>query len=111
VESGYKFFRGLFRNKEKFDEGAYLMPVVRYEVLRRDRTLSNFYLNQSRTTFGVNIAPSPAVIFKLNYVYNHTFGAIPDLPGAINGGDFGSDPLPHRDYGRNGFTSSVAYVF
>jgi len=25
VESGYKFFRGIFRNRELFDEGAYVM--------------------------------------------------------------------------------------
>jgi len=111
VESGYKFFRGLFRNREKFDEGAYLMPVVRVETIRRDRTLSNFYLNQSRATFGVNVAPSPSVIFKLNYAVNHTFGKVPNLPGAINGGEFGVDPIPYRDYGKNGFTGSVAYVF
>ena len=111
VESGYKFFRGIFRNREKFDEGAYLMPVVRFEALRRDRTLSNFFLNQSRATFGFNVAPSPSVIFKLNYVLNHTFGKVPDVPGAINGGEFGVDPIPFRDYAKNGFTGSVAYVF
>lgn len=111
VESGYKFFRGIFRNREKFDEGAYLMPVVRFEALRRDRTLSNFFLNQSRATFGLNVAPSPSTIFKLNYVLNHTFGKVPDLPGAINGGEFGVDPIPFRDYGKNGFTGSIAYVF
>jgi hypothetical protein len=111
VESGYKFFRGLFRNREKFDEGAYLMPVVRYEIVRRDRTLSDFYLNESRTTLGLNVAPSPSVIFKLNYIFNHTFGKVPNLPGGINGGEFGSDPIPFRDYGKNGFTGSVAYVF
>ncbi len=111
VESGYKFFRGIFRNREKFDEGAYLMPVVRFEALRRDRTLSNFFLNQSRATFGFNVAPSPSVIFKLNYALNHTFGKVPDVPGAINGGAFGVDPIPFRDYGKNGFTGSVAYVF
>jgi len=111
LESGYKFFRGLFRNRERFDEGAYLMPVVRYEILRRDRTLSDFFLNQSRTTLGLNVAPSPSVIFKLNYVLNHTFGKIPNVPGGINGGEFGVDPLPFRDYGKNGFAGSVAYVF
>ena len=111
IESGYKFFRGIFRNREKFDEGAYLMPVVRFEALRRDRTLSNFFLNQSRATFGFNIAPSPSTIFKLNYVLNHTFGKVPDLPGAINGGEFGVDPIPFRDYGKNGFAGSIAYVF
>ena len=87
------------------------MPVVRVESIRRDRTLSNFYLNEFRTTLGVNIAPSPNVIFKLNYIVNHTFGKVPDLPGAINGGEFGIDPIPFRDYGKNGFTGSVAYVF
>ena len=111
VESGYKFFRGVFKNREKFDEGAYLMPVVRFETLRRDRTLSDFYLNESRSTLGLNVAPSPSVIFKLNYVFNHTFGRVPNVPGTINGGEFGADPLPFRDYGKNGFTGSVAYVF
>lgn len=111
VESGYKFFRGIFRNREKFDEGAYLMPVVRFEAVRRDRTLSDFYLNESRSTLGLNVAPSPSVIFKLNYIFNHTFGKIPNLPGSVNGGEFGVDPLPFRDYGKNGFTGSVAYVF
>ena len=111
VESGYKFFNGMFKNHERFDEGAYVMPVVRIESVRRDRTLSDFYLNEFRTTLGVNIAPSPNVIFKLNYIVNHTFGKVPDLPGAINGGEFGIDPIPFRDYGKNGFTGSVAYVF
>lgn len=111
IESGYKFFRGIFRNREKFDEGAYVMPVLRYEIVRRDRTLSDFYLNQSRTTFGFNIAPAPGVIFKLNYIYNNAFGAVPKLPGGIGGGEFGVDPLPYRDYGKSGFTGSVAYVF
>src|SRR5215475_6047623 len=111
VESGYKFFRGIFHNREKFDEGAYLMPVARFEAIRRDRTLSDFYLNQSRATLGLNVAPSSSVIFKLNYVLNHTFGKVPDVSGAINGGEFGLDPIPFRDYGKNGFTGSVAYVF
>lgn len=111
VESGYKFFRGVFRNREKFDEGAYLMPVVRFETVRRDRTLSNFYLNQGRTTLGFNVAPAPSVIFKLNYVFNRTFGTVLDVPGRIGGADFGNNPLPHLDYGKNGFTGSVAYVF
>lgn len=111
VESGYKFFNGIFRNREKFDDGAYFMPVARIEAVRRDRTLSNFYLNEFRTTLGVNVAPSPSVIFKLNYVLNHTFGAVPNVKGGINGGEFGVDPIPFRDYGKNGFTGSVAYVF
>jgi hypothetical protein len=111
VESGYKFFRGIFGNREKFDEGSYVMPVVRVETVRRDRTLSNFYLNQERTTLGFNIAPSPFVIFKLNYVLNHTLGPVPNVAGAIGGADFGNNPIPHLDYGKNGFTGSVAYVF
>jgi hypothetical protein len=111
AESGYKFFNGMFRNHEKFDEGAYVMPVVRLESVRRDRTLSDFYLNEFRTTLGFNIAPAPSVIFKLNYLINHTFGPVPQLPGTINGGEFGVDPIPFRDYGKNGFTGSVAYVF
>jgi hypothetical protein len=111
VESGYKFFRGIFANRERFDEGAYVMPVVRFETVRRDRTLPNFYLNQGRTTLGLNIAPSPNVIFKLNYVLNHTFGPVPNVPGTIGGADFGNNPLPHLDYGKNGFTGSAAYVF
>jgi hypothetical protein len=111
VESGYKSFRGLFRNKELFDEGTYVMPVVRFETIRRDRTLPNFYLNQERTTLGLNIAPAPSVIFKLNYIVNHTFGPVPNIAGSIGGTDFGNNPLPHLDYGKNGFTGSVAYVF
>lgn len=111
VESGYKFFRGLFRNRELFDEGAYVMPVVRFETVRRDRTLSNFYLNQGRTTLGFNIAPAPSVIFKLNYILNRTFGPVPNIAGSIGGADFGNNPLPYLDYGKNGFTGSVAYVF
>jgi len=111
VESGYKFFRGIFKNRDKFDEGSYLMPVVRFETIRRDRTLSDFYLNQSRSTIGLNVAPSPSVIFKLNYVLNNTFGKVPSGPGTINGGEFGVDPIPFRDYGKNGFAGSLAYVF
>jgi hypothetical protein len=111
VETGYKFFRGLFRNRERFDEGAYIMPVVRVEAVRRDRTLSDFYLNESRATVGFNIAPSPNVIFKMNYVFNHTFGDVPNVSGVIGGADFGNNPQPYLDYGKNGFTGSVAYVF
>jgi len=111
VETGYKFFSGPFRNREKFDEGSYFMPVLRVEAVRRDRTLSDFYLNESRATVGFNMAPAPNMIFKLNYVFNHTFGKVPNVQGGINGGEFGVDPIPFRDYGKNGFTGSVAYVF
>jgi len=111
IESGYKFFRGLFHNAERFDEGAYVMPVVRLEAVRRDRTLSDFYLNQWRTTLGFNVAPSPNVIFKMNYIFNTTFAPVPNVAGTIGGADFGNNPLPYLDYGKNGFTGSVAYVF
>src|SRR2546426_9768766 len=96
---------------KKFDDGAYVAPVVRYEIVRLDRTIPNFYLNRARTTLGLNIAPSSTVIFKLNYLFNRTFGPVPRVPAAIGGALFGVSPLPHLDYGRNGFTGSIAYVF
>ena len=96
---------------KKFDDGAYVAPVVRYEIVRLDRTIPNFYLNRARTTLGLNIAPSSTVIFKLNYLFNRTFGPVPKVPAAIGGALFGVSPLPHLDYGRNGFTGSIAYVF
>lgn len=95
----------------KFDEGSYIAPVVRYEVVRVDRTIPSFYLNRSRTTVGLNIAPSSVVILKLNYLFNHTFGPIPGVSAAVGGALFGVSPLPHLGYGRNGFTGSIAYVF
>ncbi len=109
LEGTYKFSPRIFG--EKFDEGGYIAPVVRYEVVRLDRTIPNFYLNRSRTTLGLNIAPSSTVIFKLNYLFNHTFGPVPDVPAGIGGALFGVSPLPYRNYGRNGFTGSIAYVF
>ncbi len=96
---------------KKFDDGAYVAPVVRYEIVRLDRTIPNFYLNRARTTLGLNIAPSSTVIFKLNYLFNRTFGPVPRVTAAIGGALFGDSPLPHLDYGRNGFTGSIAYVF
>jgi len=57
--------------------------------VRLDRTIPNFYLNRSRTTIGLNIAPSSTVIFKLNYLFNHTFGPVPRVPGGIGGAIFG----------------------
>jgi len=110
LEGAYKFSpaRGL---TPKFDEGSYIAPVVRYEVVRLDRTLPNFYLNRSRTTLGLNIAPSSTVIFKLNYLFNHAFGPIPNAAGEVGGALFGVSPLPYRGYGKNGFTGSIAYVF
>jgi hypothetical protein len=109
VEGAYQF-RPRFV-AEHFDEGGYVAPVVLYEVVRLDRTLPNFYLNRSRTTLGLNVAPSSTVIFKLDYLFNHTFGLVPKVPAGIGGPLFGASPLPHVDYGRNGFTGSVAYVF
>jgi hypothetical protein len=109
LEGTYRFSpRAL---SERFDEGGYIAPVVRYEVVRLDRTIPNFFLNRSRTTVGLNIAPSSTVILKLNYLFNHTFGPVPDVPAGVGGALFGESPLPHLGYGRNGFTASVAYVF
>ena len=109
LEGTYRFSpRAL---SERFDEGGFIAPVVRYEVVRLDRTIPNFFLNRSRTTVGLNIAPSSTVILKLNYLFNHTFGPVPDVPAGVGGALFGESPLPHLGYGRNGFTASVAYVF
>jgi hypothetical protein len=96
---------------EKFDEGGYIAPVIRYEVVRLDRTIPDFYLNRSRTTVGLNLAPSSTVIFKLAYLFNNTFGRVPNVPAGVGEALFGVSPLPHRDYGKNGFTGSIAYVF
>jgi hypothetical protein len=109
LEGTYRFASPIA--PKKLDEGAYVAPVVRYEVVRLDRTIPNFYLNRSRTTIGLNLAPSSTVIFKLNYLFNHTFGPVPRVPAGIGGALFGVSPLPHLDYGRNGFTGSIAYVF
>ena len=109
TEGIYRFSPRLFR--EWFDDGGYIAPVLRYEVVRLDRTIPNFYLNRSRTTLGLNLAPSSTVIFKLNYLFNHTFGPVPDVPAVVGGALFGESPLPHRGYGRNGFVGSIAYVF
>ena len=110
LEGTYKFSPRR-RFGEKFDEGSYIAPVFRYEVVRLDRTIPSFYLNRSRATVGVNIAPSSTVIFKLDYLFNHTFGRVPNVPAAVGGALFGASPLPHLGYGRNGFTGSIAYVF
>lgn len=109
IEGAYKIHPGFMRGS--FDEGAYIAPVVRFEGIRRDRTLPDFYLNERRTTFGVNIAPSPSVIFKLNYLLNNPLGRVPAIAGPVGGADFGNNPVPFLGYGRNGFTGSVAYVF
>lgn len=109
LEGTYKFSPRRFA--EKLDEGSYISPVFRYEVVRLDRTIPNFYLNRSRTTVGLNLAPSATVILKLNYLFNHTFGPVPQVPAGVGGALFGVSPLPHLGYGRSGFTGSVAYVF
>lgn len=109
VEAAYNFHPAFMRSH--FDEGSYIAPVVRVEAIRRDRTLSDFYLNESRTTIGFNFAPSPATIFKFNYLFNHPFGPVPNIPGPVGGADFGVNPIPYLNYGKNGFTGSVAYVF
>ena len=109
VEGSYSFTPRLISSR--FDEGGYIAPVFRYEAVRLDRTIPNFYLNRSRTTVGMNIAPSSTVIFKFDYLFNHTFGPVPKVTGGVGGALFGISPLPHRDYGRNGFTGSIAYVF
>jgi hypothetical protein len=111
IEGAYNFgFSPRFLS-EKFDEGGYIAPVIRYEAVRLDRTIPSFYLNRSRATVGLNVAPSPTVIFKLNYLFNHTFGPVPQAPAGVGGALFGVSPLPYLGYGRNGFTGSVAYVF
>jgi hypothetical protein len=111
VEGAYNFnFTPRFF-AERFDDGGFIAPVLRYETVRLDRTIPNFYLNRSRTTVGLNIAPSSTVIFKLNYLFNHTFGPVPDVPAGVGGALFGLSPLPHLGYGRNGFTGSIAYLF
>jgi hypothetical protein len=111
IEGAYNFDFSPRFFAERFDPGGYIAPVLRYEAVRLDRTIPNFYLNRSRTTLGLNIAPSSTVIFKLNYLFNRTFGPVPNVPAAVGGALFGISPLPHLDYGRNGFTGSIAYVF
>jgi hypothetical protein len=110
VESVYKFRPGGFI-REKLDDGAYLAPAVRVEAVRLDRTIPNFYLNRSRVTAGLNIAPSASAIFKFGYAFNHTFGAVPKVAGPVGGADFGNNPVPYADYGKDGFVGSIAYVF
>jgi hypothetical protein len=110
VEGEYRFF-SLGGLSQKFDQGAYLAPVIRFEGVQLDRTLSDFYLNRQRVTAAVNFAPSPSVIFKIGYTFNRTQAPVPSVPGPIGGADFGNNPIPFRDYGKNGFIGSIAYVF
>ncbi len=109
-EVAYKF-RPFGRWSKKFDEGAYIAPVIRYEEVRLDRTIPDFYLNRSRVTTAINFAPSSSVIFKLGYAFNHTFGPVPNIQGPVGSADFGNNPIPFREYGKNGFIGSLAYVF
>jgi hypothetical protein len=103
VEGSYRFAPKIFH--EHFDDGAYIAPVVRFEGLRMDRTLDNFYLNRVRTTVGLNFAPSPSVIFKANYLFNTNAADVPDF----DEGDLVLVPFPN--FGKSGFTGSIAYVF
>lgn len=108
LEGSYQF-RPRFVSAH-FDEGGYIAPVVRYEAVRLDRTIKNFFLNRARTTVGLNVAPSASVIFKVNYLFNHTSGPVPRLAGELEE-EFGLRLLPFKGYGRNGFSSSFTYVF
>jgi hypothetical protein len=108
VEGAYQF-RPRFVS-ERFDEGGYIAPVVRYEGVRLDRTLRNFYLNRTRLTVGLNVAPSSSAIFKFNYLFNRTAAPSPRLTGEMDE-EFGLRLLPFRGYGRSGFGGSFTYVF
>jgi hypothetical protein len=108
VEGAYQF-RPRFVVRH-FDEGGYIAPVFRFEGVRLDRTINDFFLNRSRATVGLNLAPSSTVIFKFNYLFNHTFGSVPRLSGELEE-EFGQRLLPFRGYGRSGFAGSATYVF
>jgi hypothetical protein len=108
VEGSYQF-RPRFVS-EHFDEGGYIAPVVRFEGVRLDRTLPNFYLNRTRLTVGLNIAPSANAIFKFDYLFNRAAAPVPRLAGELDE-TFGLRLLPFRGYGRNGFGGSFTYVF
>ncbi|MDT7602836.1 MAG: hypothetical protein QOF61_833 [Acidobacteriota bacterium] len=108
VEGSYQF-RPRFV-AEHFDEGGYVAPVVRYEGVRLDRTLRNFYLNRTRLTVGLNVAPSSSAVFKFNYLFNRTAAPVPRLAGELDE-EFGLKLLPFRGYGRSGFGSSFTYIF
>lgn len=108
VEGAYQF-RPRFVVRH-FDEGGFIAPVFRFEGVRLDRTLKDFYLNRTRATVGLSVAPSSGVIFKLNYLFNRTASPVPRLPAALEE-EFGLRLLPFRGYGRDGFAGSVTYVF
>jgi len=109
------YFEGAYQFRPRFvvrhfDEGGYIAPVVRFEGVRLDRTLKNFFLNRTRATLGLNVAPSSGVILKLNYLFNRTSGPIPRLSEELEE-EFGRRLLPFKGYGRDGFAGSVTYVF
>ncbi|MDQ3747280.1 MAG: hypothetical protein M3444_23155, partial [Acidobacteriota bacterium] len=108
VEGAYQF-RPRFVVRH-FDEGGFIAPVFRFEGVRLDRTLKDFYLNRTRATVGLSVAPSSGVIFKLNYLFNRTASPVPRLPAELEE-EFGLRLLPFRGYGRDGFAGSVTYVF
>lgn len=108
VEGSYQF-RPRFVVRH-FDEGGFIAPVFRFEGVRLDRTLRDFYLNRTRATVGLSVAPSSDVIFKLNYLFNRTAAPIPRLPAELEE-EFGTRLLPFKGYGRDGFAGSVTYVF
>ncbi|MDQ3919313.1 MAG: hypothetical protein M3348_12635 [Acidobacteriota bacterium] len=108
VEGAYQF-RPRFVVRH-FDEGGFIAPVFRFEGVRLDRTLKDFYLNRTRATVGLSVAPSSGVIFKLNYLFNRTAAPVPRLPAELEEA-FGLRLLPFRGYGRDGFAGSVTYVF
>lgn len=108
VEGSYQF-RPRFVVRH-FDEGGFIAPVFRFEGVRLDRTLKDFYLNRTRATVGLSVAPSSDVIFKLNYLFNRTAAPVPRLSGELEE-EFGTRLLPFKGYGRDGFAGSVTYVF
>lgn len=108
IEGAYQF-RPRFVVRH-FDEGGFIAPVFRFEGVRLDRTLRDFYLNRTRATAGLSVAPSAGVIFKLNYLFNRTAAPAPRLPAALEE-EFGLRLLPFKGYGRDGFAGSVTYVF
>lgn len=108
VEGAYQF-RPRFVVRH-FDEGGFIAPVFRFEGVRLDRTLRDFFLNRTRATVGLSVAPSSGVIFKLNYLFNRTAAPVPRLSGELEEA-FGRRLLPFKGYGRDGFAGSVTYVF
>jgi hypothetical protein len=100
------------RGEVNLDDPATTLALIKLNAVLGVKGAFNFYLNRSRATVGLNIAPSSTVIFKFDYLFNHTFGPVPrGVPSGIGGPQFGVSPVPHFDFGRSGFTGSIAYVF